>query len=258
MRDAAVGTVRRVARAATDSYVPFLAGSLAYHTFLLLVPLLLILFVVVSAVGGESGVAHLVGFTQPYLTRRARLLLAEAIAGASDRADVILVGVGALFWSLVRIFRGLDIAFATIYGVPTRDSIRGQLRDGVVTSLAVGIALLAVIAAGTIVAAVFWGPLVRVLNAALFVAVLVAAFFSFYRVFPNAEMTAREALPGAAAAALGWTAFHLAFQTYAAYALDGEVYGVFGVILSVLLWLYASMFVLLLGAVVNAVLTGRA
>ena len=251
-------TVRRVVRRTSGTYLPFLAGSLAYHLFLLLLPLLVLVFVVVSAVGGESTISYVVEFTQPYLTSRARLLLAEAIRSGANQASAVLLGTGVMGWLLFRIFRGLDLVFARIYGTETRDSIRGSLKDGAVTFVTVSLALFAAILAETVLALIPVSPLVRLLNSLLLVVVLAAAFFPLYYVFPNVEVTAREVLPGTIVAAVGWSFFHALFQVYTAYALTLEAYGAVGVVLSVLIWLYASAFILLLGAVVNAVLADRA
>ncbi|WP_049899292.1 YihY/virulence factor BrkB family protein [Halococcus agarilyticus] len=249
--------VRRITRHVTGNYVPFLAGSLAYHVFVALVPVSLLSLVAVSAVGGEAGVGYMNEVTQPYLTPQARALLADAITGAADRTGLVVLGAAALVWSLLRIFRGLDIAFATIYDAPTHESLRRQFGDGVVAVLAVGVGLFASVIVGTIVAVVPLGPLVRLANPLLFVVVLAVVFFPLYYVFPNVDVTPQEVLPGAVVAAVGWALFHVAFQLYATYAITQEAYEVLGVVLSVLIWVYASMFILLTGAAVNAVLAGH-
>ena len=250
-------TVRRIARHTTGNYVPFLAGSLAYHVFVALVPVSLLSLVVVSTVGGEAGVGFINDVTRPYLTVRARGLLADAITGAADRTGLVVLGAAALIWSLLRIFRGLDIAFATIYDSPTHESLRGQFGDGIVAVLAVSLGLTASLVVSAIVALVPLGPLTRLANPLLFVVVLVVVFFPLYYVFPNVSVTPREVLPGAVVAAVGWALFHVLFQLYDAYAITQEAYEVLGVVLSVLIWVYASMFILLTGAAVNAVLAGH-
>ncbi len=256
-RDALVATSVQVVRRVNDSYVPFLAGSLAYHVFLLLTPLLLLVLVVVSTVGGDSAVAHLAEFSRPYVTRQGRELFASALSRGSQYPAVVAVGVVAIAWSLLRIFRGLDVVFARVYDTDTHESVRGQVRDGLIGVAAVSLALVAAIVAGAVASLFPWESLARLVNALLLVVVLVALFFPLYYVLPNVEMTPREALPGTAVAAGGWLGFHLLFQVYADYALTLKAYGVIGTVLSVLLWLYSSMFILLVGAVVNAVLAER-
>lgn len=248
---------RRVVRRVNESYVPFLAGSLAYHVFVLLTPLLLLLLVVVSAVGGDAAVAYLAEFGRPYVTSQGRGLFASAVRSGSQHTGVVVVGAGAVAWSALRIFRGLDLVFSHVYGTDTHGSIHGQVRDGLVGVVAVTLALFAVIVAGAVSSLFPWESLARLANVVLLVVVLGVVFFPLYYVVPNVEMTVREALPGTGVAVAGWLVFHLLFQIYVDYAFALEVFGVLGTVLSVLLWLYASMFILLGGGVVNAVLAGH-
>ena len=257
-RDALIATGRRVVRRVNDSYVPFLAGSLAYHVFLLLTPLLILLLVVVSAVGGDAAVAYLAEFGRPYITAQGRELFANTVRNASQYTWVVAVGVVAILWSTLRIFRGLDVVFARVYDTDTHESIHGQVRDGLVGVATVTLALVAAIVAGAVASLFPWESLARLANLVVLVVVLGVVFFPLYYVIPNVEMSVREALPGTGVAVVGWLAFHLLFQVYVDYALTLEAYGVIGTVLSVLLWLYSSMFILLVGGVVNAVLAERA
>ena len=256
-RGALVATGLRVVRHVNRSYVPFLAGSLAYHAFLLLGPLLAVLLVVVSAVGGEPTVTYLVEFTRPFLTPRGRALFADAVRNSTRHTGVVVLGVAAIGWSLFRIFRGLDVVFARIYGTDVHESVSDQIRDGVVATLAITVGLGAVLAAGLVAVVLPWEPLAGVFNTLLLLAVLAIVFFPLYYVVPNVEVSAREVVPGTVVGACGWLVFHIFFELYASYGVTIRTYGVLGVMLSVLVWLYGSMFLLLLGAVINAVLAER-
>ena len=253
-RGGLVAIARRVLREANRNYVPFMAGSLAYHAFLLLAPLLVIMLVVVSAVGGESAVEYLVEFSRPFLTERGRTVLATAVRNSARHTGVVLLGVGTILWSLVRIFRGLDVVFARVYGTETHESFVDQLRDGVVAVVAVTVGVAAILAAGAATVVFPWKPLVRIFDGVILFAVLATVFFPLYYVVPNVELSAREVVPGTVVAAVGWLLFHLLFEFYAGHEVALRAYGVLGVMLSLLVWLYASMFILLLGGVINAVL----
>ena len=100
-------------------------------------------------------------------------------------------------------------------------------------------------------------PFVGVLNPLLVVAALVPAFFPLYYVFPNADVTPREVVPGTVVAAVGWGALEAVFQAYAAAASTYEVYGTIGAVLLLLTWLYFGGLVLLVGGAVNVVLADR-
>lgn len=65
--------------------------------------------------------------------------------------------------------------------------------------------------------------------------------------------TAREALPGAVLAAVGWVVLQIGFRIYTRYAGRYAAYGLIGSALLFVTWFYFASIVVLLGAAVNAV-----
>jgi len=88
-------------------------------------------------------------------------------------------------------------------------------------------------------------------------AFLAVVFLPMYYLLPEPDIGLREALPGAAIAAVGWTLLQAGFQVYAASAGQFQVYGVIGGILLLVTWLYLAAVVVVVGGVVNVVLAGR-
>jgi membrane protein len=78
-----------------------------------------------------------------------------------------------------------------------------------------------------------------------------------YYVFPDVDLRVVEVLPGTVLAAVGLTALESLFRVYVALSSTGETYGVIGSVVVLVTWLYFNGLVLLLGVVVNAVLTNR-
>ncbi|MFC7167731.1 YhjD/YihY/BrkB family envelope integrity protein [Halospeciosus flavus] len=102
------------------------------------------------------------------------------------------------------------------------------------------------------------GPLEPFVNVTLLGVGLAVAFLPLYYVFPDADVTVREILPGAAFAGLGWAVLETAFRVYAQRAGGAsELYGFVGAILALLTFFYFSGLLLLAGAALNAVLAGR-
>jgi hypothetical protein len=97
---------------------------------------------------------------------------------------------------------------------------------------------------------VVFGPL-------FLVAALSVVFFPLYYVFPDREVTVREAVPGAVAAAAGWAFLSVAFGLYADRAGAFQLYGVIGGVLLVLAWFYLGGLVILIGGALNAALAGH-
>ena len=73
-----------------------------------------------------------------------------------------------------------------------------------------------------------------------------------YAIVPDRHIPLRSALPGAAAASVGWLAVSAGISIYTTHmAQYNLLYGSIGTILVLILWLYVSALVLIAGAHVN-------
>ena len=255
---------RGVAAGARSDRVTFIAAGIAYYAFISLIPLLLLALVVASFLGDTEVVAALVGEVSGALGEGAGGALSDALAGATGRGGATVFGLAAFVWSGLKLFRGLDIAFSAVYGDPGSRSLLKQLRNAAVTLGAVGVGVAATVVAGGAIAGLGLGATLgggRVLGAAGtagLVVGLTVVFLPLYYVLPGIDLSVSEAFPGAVFAAVGWTALQTGFRIYAAFAGSYEAYGVVGGVLLLVTFLYFGGLVLLLGAVFNAVLAGRA
>lgn len=83
-------------------------------------------------------------------------------------------------------------------------------------------------------------------------------FMLLYRVLPSQKLSFKAQLPGALFAAVGWLLFSFAFSLYIDnFANYSYIYGSLTAVVLLLLWLYACMVILLLGAEINAYLLRR-
>jgi YihY family inner membrane protein len=253
----AFGTVRRVADLAVDRQVTFLAAAIAYYAFVSLVPALLLLVVVATAVFGETIAAQLVAATGDFLTPAGEEAVVLAVSSAGGRTGASLLGVGVLLWSTLKVFRGLDTAFVSLYGGDQTPGFLKQVADAASVVVGVGLGLGAMVAVGAFVAAANALPLVEVASVLALPVLLAVVFLPMYYLLPQPAVGVREALPGAAFAAVGWTLLQAGFQVYAAGAAQYQAYGVIGGILLLVTWLYLAAVVVVLGGVVNVVLADR-
>ncbi|UPW01570.1 YihY family inner membrane protein [Halorussus gelatinilyticus] len=256
------GATKRVVRASWreihDQNITFMAGSIAYHAFVSMLPLLLFALVILTMVGNEAFTASVADVTEPFLTDYARDLLAESFDVATAEAGVSVVGAVTLLWGMSKIFRGLDVAFSQIYGTDPNKPLLAQLENALVVFVALGTAVAAFLVAGAVASRVPDLPYPAVFDPLVLTLGLGVAFFPIYYVFPDADVTPSEVLPGVAVAAVGWTTLEALFQGYVTLAGRYEaVYGALGSAFLLLIWLYFGSLVLLVGAVVNAVLAGR-
>ncbi|MGM0448537.1 MAG: YihY/virulence factor BrkB family protein [Methanobacteriota archaeon] len=253
----AFGTVRRVADLAIDRQATFLAAAIAYYAFVSLVPALLLLVVVATAVFGETIAAELVAFTGDFLTPAGEEAVVDAVSSAGGRTGAGLLGLGVLLWSTLKVFRGLDTAFVSLYGGDEPPGFLKQVADAASVVVAVGVGIGVMVAVGAFVAAADAVPLVGAASVLALPVFLAAVFFPMYYILPQPSIGVREALPGAAFAAVCWTLLQAGFQVYATGAAQYQVYGVIGGILLLVTWLYLAAVVVVLGGAINVVLAGR-
>lgn len=245
-----------VVREVRAENVTFMAGSIAYHAFVSILPFLLLMLWILSQVGSRDAAVSLLTAMAGYLGPEQIDQVVDIAVNATNTTSLSVISLAVLVWGALRIFRGLDTAFSDIYESETSNDFVDQIRDGVVVFLAVGSGILLVSTAERVIGfpslgviGILTRPLVTVL------AVAVALLPMFY-IFPDEGVTVREVVPGTLVAAVGWTAVGNIFQFYAEVSAKSE-YGVVGIIILVITWLYFTGFVLLLGASVNAVLAGR-
>lgn len=234
----------------------FMAGSIAYHAFVSLLPLLVLLVVVLRGVGGASLSDVILDVVAGAFTEGGRRLILQTVESGDTTSGVGLLGLAVLAWATLRIFRGIDQAFSDIYETEGTNSLPDQIADGL---LVFGAVVAAVVGVGLVRTTFTLGDGVvgSVLGTLFVLVALSVALFPMYLIFPDADLRPVEALPGTVAAAVGFAVLEALFRIYTDLSTTGEAYGVVGAIVVLVTWLYFNGLVLLLGAVVNAVLTNK-
>ncbi len=239
-----------------DEQLTFLAAAIAYYGFVSVIPLLLVTLAVASALAGETIATQVLNLVGEFLTPQAATLVEMSLVSDTGRGGATAVGLAALLWSALRVFRGLDVAFSRVYGAEAPLGLFEQVRDALLVLSAMAAGLGATVLLGTVLPlsdipfAEFLGPFGLV-------ATLSVVFLPVYYVFPDANVAPREAVPGAVFAGGGWTVLSLGFSVYATRAASFQLYGVIGAVLVVLTWFYFGGLLVLLGAALNAVLAGQ-
>ncbi|WP_418285681.1 YihY/virulence factor BrkB family protein [Halorubrum sp. DTA46] len=252
-----VDTIRRVVDTAIDRQVTFLAAAIAYYAFVSLIPALLLLVVVASVVFGETIAGELVAATGDFLTPAGEEAIAAAIFSAGGRTGASVLGLAVLIWSTLKVFRGLDTAFVTLYGGEGTPDFLKQVTNAASVVFGVGVGIGVMVVVGTFVATVAAVPFVGAASILALPVFLTVVFLPMYYLLPQPKIPIREALPGAVFAGVGWTVLQAGFQLYAAGAAQYQVYGVIGGILLLVTWLYVAAIVVVVGGVINVVLAGR-
>lgn len=257
-----IRVTRQTVRGVRDDRITFIAASLAYYAFVSLIPLMLLAVVAASLFGGEALALALANRAANAFGPQAGTLVRQTLANTAGQTGAGVIGTVILLWSGLKLFRGMDVAFSTVYGSPLPASIVAQVRDGVVTLGAVGLGIVATVVVGVVLAVldpdlVLLGfDFAGVVGNLLLLGGLTAAFLPLYYFLPG-DVGIREALPGAVFAAGGWTLLETGFRIYATRAGTYDGYGVLGAVLLLVTFLYFGGLILLVGVVLNAVLAGR-
>lgn len=247
-------TGRDVLAVARRAQLSMLAAGIAYFGATSLLPLALLVVIAFTVVADEALAERVVEFTAVLLGDELGEPVAEAILAEERRVSSSTISVVVLAWSAQRLFRGTDRAFAAVYGEHDEKSLLATVRNGLLVFLTNLVALVSLGAIALVFglsesAAASLAPIV------LFV-VLIAIFLPMFYVFPHAEVTLAEILPGAVIAAGVWAIASVGLGTYAGTAGAGS-YGAAATAVLVLTWLYVGGLALLVGATLNAVLGDR-
>ncbi len=240
----------------SEKNVTFMAGGIAYSAFISLAPLLILLFLLLTIIGGGLE-ARVIEVSNQQLPGPIADVIEQIFQEDGGAGGASLIGLAVLIWGALKIFRGLDTAFSEIYETTAESSFVNKVTDGLTVLFALGVAVIATVGAGAVVA-VFADviPVIGYLMPLVLLGGLFVAFLPMYYLFPDCELGLGDVVPGALFAAVGWAAFQSLFQVYLTFSDPGA--GSFaGGIIIVITYLYFTALVLLLGAVINAVVGGH-
>jgi inner membrane protein YhjD len=240
-----------------------LAALIAYYGFFSLFPLLLVFVTLVSFLLADhpEWQERLVdsALSQfPVIGDQ----LEQSIGELTGSGVTLLLSLAIALWSGLAVMQAIQDALAAIWRTPR------ERRHGFVRSHLRSLGMLVVIVIAVVATAVLTG-LVALLDQTPVlaqVAVTVASFavaltifvVTFHLLTPSSPPV-RELLPGAVLAAIGWIVLQLA----GVWLVDRQLrnasalYGVFGVVLGLLSWLYLLAQISTIGAEVNATLRDR-
>ncbi|WP_299294931.1 YihY/virulence factor BrkB family protein [uncultured Tateyamaria sp.] len=172
-----------------------------------------------------------------------------------------LVSFGFALWSaragVAALMRGLN----AIYDAPNRSGISHYARAFLLTGSLIGVLLVAmacIVILPVILAFVPLGPWagfgIEVLRWGVGISVLLVGFAVIYRLGPNLKGKRPKLIsPGAIFAAVGWIAASVGFSIYLRnFGTYNEVYGSIGAVIVMLMWLFISAYLVLLGGALNA------
>jgi membrane protein len=246
-----------------DDQGTYLAALLTYYAFVSLFPLLLILVAVLGTVLSGS----------PELRQRALDSalgefpvigdqLGENIHSFHGSAVALGIGIAGSLYGALGVAQAAQYALNKIWAVPRHarpNPFRSRLKGLLFLSiLAVGLCASTLLATGVPAASVFGArPATGVQIAAVAAAVALntGLLLLIHRVLTERELPSRALLGSALGGACAWQVLQWGGSYYVSHVLRGATatYGLFGIVLGLLAWLYLGALIFLMAAEVSAV-----
>lgn len=265
---AAWALVRQVANSWLDDYAMSMGAALSYYTLFSMAPLLLIVISVAGFFFGEDA-------ARGQIVAQLRSVMGDA--GANAVQDLLtsvrqpgqgvlatLIGVMLLLIGATTVFGELQDALDRIWRVPIRGHhtsgwlalVRTRvLSFGMV--LAVGFLLMVSLVASTALEAIGqhwnlmlggWYPLAVATNAVIAFALIAVMFALIYKIMPRARVLWRDVWIGAVFTALLFTLGKSLISLYIGRSGISSGFGAAGSLVVVLVWVYYSAQIFLIGA----------
>ena len=261
---ASLGMARKIGRAIHEDTVYDTAAGLAFYALVALVPFLLLCILLVGLVldvQSPETIARLVALAG--FNGESTLLpetIQETIHGLASAARgwFLIVAIGTAVWTSSKatwaLVRALDRVFRT---KESRPIVHQRIIALVVTAVAGALSAVAVVVQTAVPVVASHLPVLdlgifRVFRVAVTSVLAMLVWTALYRLLP--ANPPRRGIPsaGSIVGVVAWTVANWGFSFYLDHAGDlGAVYGAFGGILVLLLWLWISCFALLGGALVD-------
>src|SRR5438105_1147231 len=249
---------RRTVDAWTQDYAPSMGAALSYYALFSIAPLLLIVIGVAGYFFGEQAArgeifGQVAGLIGPEGARAVEGLVASARKPESGILAV-LVGAALLVTGASTVFGELQNALDRIWRAPARVHAKGWwklLRTRVLSFgmiIAIAFLLMVSLVLSAVVSALgrWWG--LHLLDLGLSFALTTALFAMIYKVIPRVRIAWRDVWVGAAVTAALFAMGKWLIGLYLGKSSVSSAFGAAGSLVVLMLWVYYSSQIFLLGA----------
>jgi membrane protein len=249
-----------------DDYAQSMGAALAYYTMFSIAPLLLIAISIAGLIFGvEAARGEIVGQLQGLMGQPGAVAvqgLLESINKPAESVTAMLVGGILLLIGATSVFAELQDALDRIWRAPKRNKagiwnlLRARLLSfGMIMGIGFLLIVSLVVSAALAALGKLWGPLfahweilANVINFLVSFAVTTTVFAMIYKVVPRAKVVWADVWIGAAVTALLFTIGKFLIGLYIGKSGLTSVFGAAGSLVVVLLWVYYSAQIFLMGA----------
>ncbi|NLZ34935.1 MAG: YihY/virulence factor BrkB family protein [Clostridiales bacterium] len=247
-----------------------LAAQLAYNLILSFFPFLIFIMNLIAFSPLDS--LNIISALGTLLPDNVLSLIATTLDEIVGTQNVGLLGVSIVLtiWSASSGFRGVVKGLNKAYNIRERRNLMKMLMISMFFTLALSMVIVLALAAlvfGNLIEEYLmvilpFESVVNLLwNLIRYIAVIVIMVFVFallYRYTPAEKIPWKEVIPGAIFSSLGWIVISLIFSFYVDNIANySRLYGSLGAVFALMIWLYITSFILLIGAEINSVLSTR-
>ena len=268
-----VELLKRTFKEASEDHLAAFAGNLTYKVFFALFPFFVFLLSLLGIFGAADLVNSFIEQVRPVLPESATMFLETQLLGIVRNSAQSALTFGAVIsilfalWGVSGAFRSIMEAMNVMYEIEEARPFWKQLLISVFLSL--GVAALLIFAlvlvvfgpeiGGTVADAVGLGSVFQIVwNIVLWPVLIFLVVFAFALVYyyaPDVEQRFKWISPGSIVAVLMWLLFSLLFSIYVERAGSfNATYGTFAGIIILMLYIYYSAFIMLVGAQLNQVI----
>ena len=261
------GLVKAAFSSWLDDYAPSMGAALAYYTMFSIAPLLLIVISTAGLIFGEEAVrgeifGQLRGLMGDEGARAVQSLL-ESVSSPEEGKAGTIIGTVLLLIGATTVLSELQDAFDRIWHVPPKDKeggVWGVLRSRLLSFgmiLGIGFLMMVSLVFSAALAALgkWWGPffsdleiIVGAVNFVFSFALATTVFAMLYKFMPRVTIHWRDVWAGAAVTALLFTIGKSLIGLYIGKSAVSSGFGAAGSLVVVLVWVYYSAQIFLLGA----------
>ena len=251
-----------VVRKFSDDQAGSLAALIAYYGFFSLFPLMLVFVTVLAYVlhgdpslqaSAANGVLKQFPIIGPQIQTNIHALHGQVIT--------LVIGIAGALWGGLGVTSATQNAFNKLWAVPLNQRpnfLQTRLR-GLAVLVLLGVLFMASSLASGLVTGGLGGPLAKVAGIALSLVLNVALFLAAFRLLTSAQIDTRCLMMGVLVASVLWEILQVVGGIYVGHVLRhaSAAYGVFGVVIGLLSWLYLGAQATLYAAEINVVRARR-
>lgn len=248
-----------------EDKAPRLAAALAYYTVFSIAPFLVVVIAIAGLALGQDAVQEQVmGQISSLVGQEGASMVGQMIEGATKPAAGIfaaIIGLITLVFGAIGVLAQLKDALNTIWEVPPKPGggVIGFIRQNVLSLamlLGIGFMLLVSLVASTAISAIgnyfigqfpAWEAVLQVVNQVLAFLIVTLLFALMFKFLPDTEIAWRDVWIGAAVTSLLFNIGKFVLGLYLGNSGVASAYGAAGSLVVLLLWIYYSAQIFLLG-----------